>query len=66
MKCNFGSKMNAMKNEQDMTMYRKGSLAGQQQAEETTYLGYVNGKLTRFFLKYIPSTNQYIKVEVAG
>lgn len=32
---------------------------------ESTYLGYINGRLTRFFLKYIPATDEYIKVEVA-
>gem|GEM_PF-5772582 len=29
---------------------------------QPTYLGYINGKLTRFFLKHVPATNEYVKV----
>lgn len=35
------------------------------QAHENSYVGYVNGKLTRFILLIIPKTNQVVKVEIA-
>ncbi len=34
-------------------------------AGENTYVGYVNGKLTRFILRIIPQTKQVVKVEIA-
>lgn len=34
-------------------------------AVENTYVGYVNGKLTRFILRIIPQTKQVVKVEIA-
>ncbi len=52
----------AMKNQSHTTDYRNYSA---KMAEENTYVGYVNGKLTRFILRIIPKTNQVIKVEIA-
>lgn len=51
-----------MKNELNTTHNRNYS---SQMDGQNTYVGYVNGKLTRFILRFIPKTNQVIKVEIA-
>jgi hypothetical protein len=51
-----------MKKESNITNYQNYSA---QSADRNTYVGYVNGKLTRFILQFIPKTNQVIKVEIA-
>lgn len=51
-----------MKNESYTIDYRKHTA---NMADENTYVGYVNGKLTRFILQIIPKTNQVIKIKIA-
>jgi hypothetical protein len=41
-------------------------VVGKRPENQLTYLGYINGRLTRFFLKHNPSTDEYVKVEVAA
>lgn len=50
-----------MKNESYTTDFRNHSTS---MAAENTYIGYVNGKLTRFILRIIPQTKQVVKVEI--
>jgi hypothetical protein len=50
-----------MKNESYTTDFRNHSAS---RAIENTYVGYINGKLTRFILRIIPQTKQVVKVEI--
>lgn len=51
-----------MKNESYTTDFRNYSAS---MVAENTYVGYVNGKLTRFILRMVPQTKQVVKVEIA-
>lgn len=50
-----------MKNESYISDFRNHSAS---LAIENTYVGYINGKLTRFILRIIPQTKQVVKVEI--
>lgn len=50
-----------MKHESYTTDFRNHSASV---AAENTYVGYVNGKLTRFILRIMPQAKQVVKIEI--
>lgn len=52
-----------MKNQEATQEYKRQVLINHTVHSET-YLGYVNGKLTHFVIKYDAETGQYKKVEI--